>query len=248
MSAPTRTAPTVIAMWSGPRNISTTMMRAFENRPDTDVVDEPLYATYLDRTGADHPYREETLAAQPKRLDDAIDWMSAPNPEGQPIRFLKVIAYHLDEAASVDWCGAMRNFILIRDPERMVASYVGKFADAEPIAASYRNCRRVHEAVTRNGGTCPVVDAKDILTAPEAMLCALCDALDIPFDRAMLSWPAGRRASDGVWGPHWYDAVETSTGFRPYEDKAIELPDALARQAAVSMDDYHWLHERRLSL
>ncbi len=234
---------TVIAMFSGPRNISTTMMRAFENRPDTVVFDEPFYACYLKESGAPHPMRDDILAARPGDWSHVARQLRAAAPRGRGIQFQKNIAFHFAGDAPLDWLDGATVFHLIRDPRAMVASYAKKYADVTPIIDSYRVQRAVD---ARAGGDCPVIDAADILKDPEGVLRALCAALDIAFDPAMLSWPAGPRDSDGVWAPHWYDAVWASTGFKPYEEKAINLPPALEEAAAACMDDYHFFYSRRI--
>ncbi len=237
-----------IGMWAGPRNISTTMMRAFENRPDTDVIDEPFYAFYLRRSGADHPMREAILEALPQTFDGVVDLLNGPAPTTAPISFHKHIAYHASaqEDLPLDWIDRQRSFILIRDPRRMVASYAQKYDDVGPILASLEVKAKIYEHVTAQGKPCPIVDAADILQDPEGMLRTLCKALDIPFSHAMLSWPDGARASDGVWGDHWYDSVRASTGFRPFEAKTVDLSPDLETFAQACMDEYTAFYERRL--
>ncbi len=232
-----------IAMFSGPRNISTTVMRAFENRADTAVLDEPFYACYLIESGAPHPMRDEILRAQPHRWTDVVDALTAPAPGGEPIRFQKHIAFHFAGGAPLDWLKGARIFHLIRDPRAMVASYANKYDDLAPIIDSYRMQRIIDE---RAGGACPVVDARDILLNPDAMLQKLCAALDIEFDDAMLSWPAGKRDTDGVWADHWYDAVASSTGFKPYKEQLLDLTPAQEDVAAKCMADYDFFHNRRI--
>lgn len=240
-----------IHMLSGPRNISTTMMRAFENRPDTAVVDEPFYASWLARSGANHPYRAETLAAQPQDPAAVVAWLRQP-PEsfGKPgagILFAKHIAYHIEDAAALTFLMEGRCFLLIRDPSRMVASYAQKLDDVAPIIASFAIARRVREQLVSRGRACPVIDAADILADPDAMMRALCNALAIPFTEKMLSWPAGSRGSDGPWAPHWYDAVAASTGFRTAELRPFALPPALAALADRGRRDYEHLYASRLA-
>jgi hypothetical protein len=233
-----------ISMWSGPRNISTTMMRAFENRADTEVFDEPFYGAYLDRTGAQHPLREETLATRPRRFEDVLAQMAEERE--RPNLFCKHIAYHLPPDADLSFLRRHRNFILIRDPRRMVASFAKKHDDIAPIAESYRVCRRIYDFCQAARLPCPVVDAADILADPSRLLAALCAALDIPFSERMLSWPAGPRASDGPWAPHWYDAVNASTGFKAPDERPVQLQPGLERLAALAAPDYRFFHERRL--
>ena len=237
-----------IAMWSGPRNISTTMMRSFENRPDTVVVDEPFYGCYLKASGAEHPYRKETLAAYPTDWREVAKNLNEPLPDGVSIQFEKHIAYHYPETEPLDWLLQRRTFLLIRDPRRMIASFANKHDDLMPIVDSYKVERRIFEFLEDEGIHCPVVDAADILADPRSMLETLCSSLNIPFAEEMLAWPAGRRDSDGPWAPHWYDAVEASTGFRNPESKPLNLTSHLAQVAGACGPDYSFLHQRRLTV
>jgi hypothetical protein len=237
---------TVISMWSGPRNISTTMMRSFGNRADTTAIDEPFYACYLAESGVDHPYRKETLAAYPSNLRGALDWIG-DKERGRPILFLKHIAYHLPDEADLSFLDGWRNFLLIRDPRAMVASFSNKVDDATPIVRSFRMARRILDRLAVLGLPCPVVDAADILRAPEVMLRKLCAALDVPYDPAMLVWPPGPRPEDGPWAHHWYDAVWASTGFKPFVEKNPNLSRDLEQTAAKAAEDYQRLFDLRLT-
>ncbi|MEV6923166.1 HAD family hydrolase [Dactylosporangium sp. NPDC051485] len=209
-----------VAMWSGPRNISTAMMRSFGARPDTVVVDEPLYAHYLRETGLDHPAREEILASQPRRWQDAVAGLLGP--VGARVYYQKHMTHHLLPQVGRDWLAEVANAYLIRDPAHVVASYAK--VRGEPTLADLGYPQQV-EIFRAHGG--PVVDAADVLRAPAGTLSALCAALGLSWAPAMLSWPAGRRSTDGVWAPHWYSAVERSTGFAPYDPAPPEVPDRL---------------------
>ncbi|MGE0181940.1 MAG: HAD family hydrolase [Parvularculaceae bacterium] len=237
---------TVISMWSGPRNISTTMMRSFGNRADTRALDEPFYACYLAQTGAEHPYRTETLAAYPNEFQSVIRWIDGE--KSHPTLFLKHIAYHLAEDQGFGFLEGWRNFLLIRDPRAMVASFSNKYEDVTPIIRSYEIELRIFEHLNARGLPCPIVDAADMLTAPEAMLTSLCAALGVSFDPAMLAWKAGPRPEDGPWAPHWYDAVWSSDGFRPYVEKSLTLNSDLELAAAGAADAYARLHAARLTI
>jgi len=193
-------------MWSGPRNISTAMMRSFDSRADTTVVDEPLYAHYLDATGIDHPGRSEILASQPRRWEDAVAGLLAVSEKA--VFYQKHMTHHLLPQIGREWLGSVSNAFLIRDPALVVASY--SKVRGEPTLADLGYPQQV--SIFRAYGG-PVVDAADILRAPADVLPRLCAALDIPWDPAMLSWPSGPRDTDGVWAPHWYSAVIASTGF-----------------------------------
>lgn len=235
-------------MWSGPRNISTTMMRSFEARGDCAVIDEPFYACYLRASGADHPCRDETLRAMPSDWAEVARALNGPIPAGKPILFAKHIAYHYPDELPLDWLDGHRSFILIRDPASMIASYARKYDDITPILGSFRVARRIHAFETARGRPCPVVDAADILARPARVLGALCAALGIPYLDEMMSWPAGGRPSDGPWSRHWYDAVNASTGFRTPVEKPDPPESRLADLAAVCAPDYRFFRNFRLQV
>jgi hypothetical protein len=213
---PATDEPVRIAMWSGPRNISTAMMRSFENRADTAVVDEPFYAAYLAATGLDHPMRDEVLASQPQDWKRVADALLGPVPGGKAVFYQKHMTHHMLPEFGRDWISQCRNAFLIRAPEEVLASYTQKREDVtlEDIGFVQQSELFDREA-DRLGHAPPVIASADVLANPRAALGALCDALGIAFSDAMLGWPPGGRASDGVWAPAWYDAVERSTGFAP---------------------------------
>ncbi|MEZ5922700.1 MAG: hypothetical protein R3C60_15315 [Parvularculaceae bacterium] len=166
---------------------------------------------------------------------------------GKPLTFLKQIAYHLTADADLSFIIPHRNFLLIRDPRKMVASFANKYDDAAPIVESYAIERRIFDYLTARGIPCPIVDAADILAAPETMLRKLCSMLKIEFDEAMIAWPTGARPEDGPWAAHWYDAVTSSTGFRTPVEKSVDLPPELEAIADTALADYRALHEKRLT-
>ncbi len=205
-----------IAMWSGPRNISTTMMRAFENRADTSVTDEPFYAAYLKATGLEHPMREAILAAQSQDWDGIAAAMTGPVPGDRPVWYQKHMTHHMRPEAGRSWMERVANAFLIRAPEAVLASYVAKREAVTLEEIGLPEQVALFERLADRTGTAPaVLDAHDVLRDPKGHLTALCGRCGIPFDPAMLAWPPGRRASDGVWAPAWYDKVEQSTGFGP---------------------------------
>jgi hypothetical protein len=209
-------------MWSGPRNLSTAMMRSFENRADCTVVDEPLYAAYLAATGLDHPGRDDVLAAQPTDWRTVVERLRS-GPVATPLQYQKHMTHHLLPGMDRSALGGLRHAFLVRDPERVLTSYA-KVRD-EPTLEDLGLPQQVELFETYGG---PVVDAADVLRDPRGTLGALCGALGTDFDEAMLSWPAGPRDSDGVWAPHWYAGVEASTGFAPYSPGSGDpLPERL---------------------
>ena len=235
--------PIRIAMWSGPRTVSTALMRAWENRPDTVVADEPLYAFYLDRTGIAHPGREQVIASQPVSWQTVIRQLTtAPLPAGRTVFYGKHMTHHLLPEVDRDALAPLRHAFLIRDPRELLASYAR--VRATPTLDDLGIWQQA-EIFDRFGG--PVIDSRDLLEHPEAVLRALCAALGVPFTAAMLSWPPGRRETDGVWAPHWYDSVWRSTGFGPYHPRDQELPPRLAALALQCQPFYQRLRASRLT-
>lgn len=218
------TAALRIAMWSGPRNISTAMMRAWENRGDTAVVDEPFYAHYLLKTGVKHPGREEVLAAQSSDWREVMRMLTGPVPGGKVIWYQKHMTQHMLPEIPLDWLKQLHNCFLIRAPEEVVASFTVNRPDAELWELGFEQQACLFERVCEQDGHAPaVLDAADVLRDPAGMLRALCVHLGVTFSERMLHWPAGPRASDGVWARHWYTAVQRSTGFEPYQPRELKL-------------------------
>ena len=238
MDAPAAGPGRLIAMWSGPRNISTAVMRAWENRADTSVIDEPFYAHFLAHTGLDHPMADEVIAAGDTDWRRVARTISTPPERG--ILYQKHIATHWLEHFSTDWLGALAHAFLIREPEPVIASYAAKRGAPTPADLGYAQQGALFDHVSGLAGAAPpVIDSARFLADPEGQLRALCDRLDVDFDPAMLAWPAGPRDSDGVWGAHWYDAVERSTGFgEPRAPGTVEL-DAAGRRVAEVCRPYY---------
>ena len=232
---------TRVAMWSGPRNISTAMMRSFGSRPDTVVVDEPFYAHYLAVTGLDHPGRDAVLASQPNRWEEVAAALTGPLPAGAEVFYQKHMAHHLLPEMGRSWLAGLTHAYLIRDPAHVVASYA-RVRD-EPTLADLGYPQQV-EIFRAYGG--PVVDAADVLRDPAGTLRRLCPALGIGFDEAMLHWPAGPRDTDGVWAPHWYATVQASTGFAPYRAAPAEVPARLRPLVVAAQPYYDELAAHRL--
>ncbi len=207
-----------IAMWSGPRNISTALLRAWGQRADTAVVDEPLYAHYLAATGAEHPGREELLERHEADAEVVVRELLGPIPDGRAIFYQKHMAHHLLDGMDRSWLARMTNVFLIRAPEEMLTSLLRVLPGAGIAETGLPQQVDLFRDERARTGRCPIVlDARDVLERPEPMLAALCDALGIAFDPAMLSWLAGPRPTDGVWARHRNDSVPRSTGFAPYQ-------------------------------
>ncbi|MEM8600263.1 MAG: HAD family hydrolase [Bacteroidota bacterium] len=228
----TASAPLRIAMWSGPRNLSTALMRSWGSRADTAVVDEPLYAHYLATTGLHHPGRDDILASQPTDWRAVAAHLSGPIPGGAAIYYQKHMAHHLLPSVGRAWLDApsFRHVFLLRDPAAMLASLVQVLGPAVRVEDTGlpQQVELFRRIADRDGAPPPVVQARDILADPPAMLRVLCTVLDVPFDPAMLAWEPGPRPTDGVWATHWYAAVERSTGFGPPRTEAAMPPAACA--------------------
>lgn len=240
------TEPVRIAMWSGPRNISTAMMRAFENRSDTAVIDEPFYAAYLKITGIDHPLRERVLAAHESDWRKVTETLTGAVPGGRAVFYQKHMTHHMLPEFDLGWMVGCRNAFLIRAPEAVLASYSAKRPEFLPADIGFASQRELFEReAERLGNPPPVIDAEDVLDNPRAALTRLCDVLGIPFSENMLSWPPGPRPTDGAWAPAWYDAVERSTGFaraRAYPRLSPEL------QSLADSVRPHYAHLARYKL
>jgi hypothetical protein len=236
-----------IAMWSGPRNISTAMMRSFENRADCTVTDEPFYGCYLSRTGIDHPMAADVMADMDCDFTRIARTLAGPVPGGAAIWYQKHMSLHMLPGDDLSWSDEMVHCFLIRDPDAMVASYTQKRETPSVADFGFERLWQLFDQVSQKlGKEPPVLDSKDVLSDPKGILTALCHAIGIAFDPAMLSWPPGRRDSDGIWAPVWYKSVEQSTGFLPYQPKSVSLSPALQAIADECRPYYDRMAAHRL--
>ena len=238
-----------IAMWSGPRNISTAMMRSWENRPDTVVWDEPLYGHYLAKTGIPHPGAEAVIQ------DQGTDWQAITNQcandpaSGHPIFYQKHMTMHLLPEIDRSFLSGVTNCFLIRSPIEVVASYSKVRADLTLEDLGFVQQAALFDFVIKVSGTIPlVVDSAEFLDDPENMQRAICERLGVPFRTEMISWPKGPRKSDGVWAKYWYDNVWQSTGFAPPQKRDIHLNEAETRITQDAQPYYDMLYQYRLQL
>jgi hypothetical protein len=248
-----QTVPIRIAMWSGPRNISTALMRAWENRGDTAVIDEPFYTFYLKQTGADHPGVAEVIAHGETDWRKVVAQLTGPIPSGARIFYQKQMTHHLLPEISRDWLGNVTNCFLIRDPARVISSYIKKNEGPTVEDLGFVQQTEIFEwvraqtgSVRQTGSVPSVIDADDVLRDPARMLRLLCDAIGVEFNDAMLSWPAGPRATDGVWAKYWYAEVERSTGFQPYREEKTDVPTHLRKVHDRCREVYERLYQHRL--
>ena len=238
---------TIIAMWSGPRNLSTAMMRAFENRNDTEVLDEPFYAHYLSATGLDHPGRDMIIDSQSTDWNEVVDMCTNSDLQERPIWYQKHMAQHNLEGFDISWVKDVTNCLLIRDPKYVIASYGKKFPIEDERLLGYIQQTEIIEFLEKeNGMVPPIIDADDILRDPEIMLKKLCQKIGIDFSLTMLSWPKGPRESDGIWAPYWYEGVQDSTGFQPYAYREVILDNDLIEIYDNCMNHYDAIHQKRI--
>ena len=235
-------------MWSGPRNISTAMMRAWGNRPDTAVIDEPFYAYYLERTGKKHPGASEIIAGGETDWRRIVACLRTESiPSGERIFFQKQMTHHLLPEVDREWMVDLTNCFLIRDPREVILSYIKKNPEPELEDLGFVQQSEIFEFMrARTNSIPPIVDARDVLEHPERTLRLLCDAVGVEFDNVMLSWPPGLRDSDGIWAKYWYDDVARSTSFQPYKSREGNVPDRLREIHEQCRDCYDRLHEYRI--
>ena len=223
------------------------MMRSWENRPDTFVVDEPFYAHFLLMTKRPHPLAGQVVAHYETNWRKVVAWLAGDAPEGKAIFFQKRMTHHILPHMDRAWINDAANWFLIRHPREMLTSYLNKMPCATMADLGFPQQAEIfHQVQQHTGEVPPVVDSRDVLENPRRMLGLLCDALDVEFTDAMLSWPEGRRASDGIWGSHWYGQVERTTSFGPYRPKPDEVPPALEPLYQQCLEMYDELHDHRL--
>lgn len=230
-----------IAMWSGPRNLSTAMMYAFGNRTDFSVLDEPFYGAYLAQSGIDHPARDDVLADQETDPEKIARHLSGPVPDAKPHWYQKHMAFHMLAGFPLDWADECVNVHLIRHPARVVASYVAKRERPTLDDIGFRQQVSLYQ---RFPG--PVIDSADIRADPQGVLGKLCAEIGLPFDPAMLAWPVGPKPFDGIWASHWYGAVHASTGFLGAEGPLPALGDDYDRLSRAAMPYYEALQNHAL--
>jgi len=237
-----------IAMWSGPRNVSTALMRSFGSRPDTHVCDEPFYAHWLQCTGTEHPGREEVCRRHETDWRAVVATLTGPLPAGKTVSYQKHMAHHLLPDIGRQWLTSMRHAFLVREPRAMLAS----LAEVVPRPTLFdtglpQQVELFEQLAARDGRPPPVVDSRDLLADPAAVLGQLCAQLGIAYDARMLAWEPGPRATDGCWAPHWYAAVEASTGFQAPSRMSKRLPSSLAPLAEACEQLYARLHRYRIT-
>jgi Sulfotransferase domain len=238
---------TILAMWSGPRNISTALMYSFGNRADCEAVDEPFYGFALKTSGHDHPMRDDVIASMPTDWHAIVARCTTPSPT-KPLVYQKHMTHHMLDGFDRGFITRLTNAFLIRRPEKVLASYAQKWSDVTLDAIGFVQQAQIFDQVADHLGRAPpVIDADDVLADPRGVLTALCAACGIGFDEAMLRWPQGPKPFDGVWAPHWYQAVWASEGFGAASARDIALPPPLQRIADAARPIYERLEAHAIT-
>ncbi len=239
----------IIAMWSGPRNVSTALMRSFENRSDCFVSDEPFYSYFLYKTGLKHPLSDKIIKSGLIDYNKIIKYITGPIPFSKNIWYQKHMAHHILEGVNMDWIKNIANCLLIRHPSDVILSYSKKNEIDNIQQLGYLQQIEIYKMLTEETGVPPIIiDAQDLLKEPRKILIEICKNLRIKFDDKMLSWPPGVRKTDGIWGKHWYKQVEASTGFNPYIKSDRTIPSRYQNLNDECMKYYDFLYQNRIIL
>jgi Sulfotransferase domain len=235
-----------INVWSSPRNISTAFMYSFAQRPDTTVVDEPLYAHYLSKTDSEagHPGTDEVLASQENSGDRVVQDVIF-GAYATPVVLFKQMTHHL---IHLDWAFMLEtlNIMLIRNPREIIHSYSKVIPNPAMQDIGVEKQLEVFDFLTKSNRLNAVVDARELLMNPRNVLSQLCEKLGLPFDENMLKWQPGPRPEDGVWAKYWYSNVHRSSGFEPFEEKQVKLPPHLESLAQTCQPFYEQLYQAAL--
>ncbi len=235
-----------IAMWSGPRNISTALMRSFENRPDTYVTDEPLYSYFLNKTDLKHPGWKEIIRSQNSNWEEIITWLNGAIPNNKSVWYQKHMAHHLIDGDNFRWIKSLKNCFLIRHPKDVIASYTKKFDLSSAEQLGYPQQKELYDWLCcETDSIPPIIDAQEISKTPLDILQKLCKDLKIKFYKSMLSWEKGRRDTDGFWAKYWYENVEASTGFIPLSQNEKDIPKQWKSIYAESLAIYEYLFSKK---
>ena len=236
-----------IAMWSGPRNISTAMMRSFENRDDAVVIDEPFYAYYLSKTDLNHPGKEKVLKSQSTNWDHVVNLINGNIPNKKMIWYQKHMVHHIIEDKDIQWVKSFNNLFLIRHPQEVIISYLKQKKIEGINDLGFLHQMNLFNKIKNITGEYPIVfEAKDILSDPEKYLRKMCEYLNINFSNKMLNWPKGPRDTDGVWSTYWYKNVIESTSFKPYKASNKQVPKEYDNLLEECLQHYNYLNSFKI--
>ena len=227
-----------LAVWSGPRNISTALMYSFGNRDDFEIIDEPFYGNYLIETGLDHPMREKIILSQPENVTDVIDNLTKDRSIIGKNLYQKHMTHHMVRSVPRGWFDQVNHVFLLRHPARVISSFAKKYNRISEQDIGFKKQVELFLEITERGLKPIVVNSEDIRKKPEETLTKLCDRINLSFQKSMLYWSKGGQIKDGVWASHWYGSAHKSTGFSGPEDTLPNLKGRNANLAEASMPFY----------
>ena len=236
-------------MWSGPRNISTALMRSFENRNDTYVIDEPFYAYYLKKTKKKHPLSKDIIKKYPNKEKDIIKMITNAPKNNKDIFYQKHMTHHILEKTSLKWISEGVNCFLIRDPAEVINSYIKKNKLYSVSEIGFPNQLKIFEKAYELDKNTIVINAKDLMNNPKNIIYNLCKKLKISYDKKMLKWPKGIRNTDGIWSKVWYENVINSTGFKKGKktsDQKIIIPTAYKKIHEECLEIYNYINKFKI--
>ncbi|MAV56211.1 MAG: sulfotransferase family protein [Candidatus Pelagibacter sp.] len=231
-----------IACWSGPRNISTALMRSWSSREDSFVSDEPFYAYYLKERKLKHPMYRKIIDYYPDKYNDVVRGLTSKIPNGKKIWYQKHMAHHLIDLNNIDWIKNFENCILIRHPEDVINSYVKKNTLNNIDELGYPQQYKIIKYLDSIGKKFIVIDSTILLNNPEKILSQWCSSIALEFDISMLQWKKGNHPQDGIWWKHWYDNVITTTHFQKFSKNQNELDQKYQSIYNEALDYYNKLY------
>ena len=231
----------IIACWSGPRNISTALMRSWSSRKDTFVIDEPFYAYYLKETQENHPMKEQIIKHYSSDYDEIVNRLTCEMPNQKNIWYQKHMAHHLIDLSDINWIKKCQNCILVRHPKEVISSYILKNDLQRVEELGYPQQYEIAKFLKKSNKRFIVIDSEDLLKNPSKVLSNWCESINIDFDRSMLSWEKGNHQSDGIWWKHWYDNVIKTSGFQKYHKRDINIENQYDSIYNESMEYYNYL-------
>ncbi|MED5475620.1 MAG: HAD family hydrolase [Candidatus Neomarinimicrobiota bacterium] len=231
----------IVACWSGPRNISTALMRSWSSRKDTFVTDEPFYAYYLKETQNNHPMRENIINNYYSNYDEVVDYLIGKVPNQKKIWYQKHMAHHLIDLSKIDWIKKCENCILLRHPKEVINSYTSKNKLNSVTELGYPQQFEIVKFLKKSNHRFKIIDSADLLANPKAVLFDWCESINIKFDQSMLKWEKGSHPNDGIWWKHWYDNVINTSGFQKYQKKDISIENKYDSIYTKSMEYYNYL-------
>ena len=230
-----------IACWSGPRNISTALMRSWSSRKDTIVIDEPFYAYYLKETQKKHPMRKKIINHYLSDYDKVVNYLTNEIPNQKPIWYQKHMAHHLMDLSKIDWIKKCENCILLRHPKEVINSYTAKNNLNSVEELGYPQQLKIAKFLKQSNKKFKIIDSSDLLKNPKEVLFSWCKSINIKFDKSMLNWKKGSHPNDGIWWQHWYDNVINTSGFQKYQKKDITIENKYDSIYNESMEYYEYL-------